>query len=192
MTHQEERGPWKIVSRQTSYDNPWIKVTHHEVITPAGGSGVYGTVHYKNLAIGVVPVDAQGHTYLVGQHRFPLDEYSWEIPEGGGAPGVDPIQSAARELQEETGLTASKWQKLREADLSNSVSDERAVTYLAWDLTQGTATPEPTELLQIRRLPLSAAYRMVAEGQIRDVMSVFSLQAVQLLWNDGKLPCPYA
>lgn len=167
-------------------------MTHHEVITPAGGSGVYGTVHYKNLAIGVVPVDAQGHTYLVGQHRFPLDEYSWEIPEGGGAPGVDPIQSAARELQEETGLTASKWQKLREADLSNSVSDERAVTYLAWDLTQGTATPEPTELLQIRRLPLSAAYRMVAEGQIRDVMSVFSLQAVQLLWNDGKLPCPYA
>jgi 8-oxo-dGTP pyrophosphatase MutT (NUDIX family) len=192
LNHQEERGPWKIVSRQTSYDNRWIKVTHHEVITPAGESGVYGTVHYKNLAVGVVPVDGQGHTYLVGQHRFPLDEYSWEIPEGGGAPGVDPIQSAARELQEETGLRAGKWQKLREADLSNSVSDERAVTYLAWDLTQGTAAPEPTEQLQIRRLPLSAAYRMVAEGQIRDVMSVFSLQAVQLLWRDGKLPCPYA
>ena len=109
----EKRGPWTVLFKRSAYDNRWIGVTHHEVITPAGETGIYGTVHYKNLAIGIVPVDQEGHTYLVGQHRFPLDEYSWEIPEGGGAIGKDPQASAARELQEETGLRASQWHKLR-------------------------------------------------------------------------------
>lgn len=182
-----KKGPWTVLSQNDVYENPWIRLTHHEVLTPAQTPGIYGLVHYKNLAIGVVPVDAEGHTYLVGQYRFPLDAYSWEIPEGGGAHGVDPLDSAARELREETGLVARRWRKLLEADLSNSVSDERAVAYLAWDLTPGESEPEATEELAVKRVPLAEAFRMVEAGEIRDGLSVLSLQAVRLLQLQGKL-----
>ena len=182
-----KKGPWTILSAKDVYENPWIRLTHHEVLTPAQTPGIYGLVHYKNLAIGVVPVDAEGHTYLVGQYRFPLDAYSWEIPEGGGAAGIDPLESAARELREETGLTARHWRKLLEADLSNSVSDERAVAYVAWGLTPGESEPEATEELAARRVPLAEAFRMVEAGEIRDALSVLSLQAVRLLQIEGKL-----
>ena len=183
----EKKGPWTILSQRDAYENPWIRLTHHEVLTPAQTPGIYGLVHYKNLAIGVVPIDAELHTYLVGQYRFPLDAYSWEIPEGGGAHGIDPLDSAARELREETGLTAHHWRKLLEADLSNSVSDERAVAYLAWGLTAGESEPEATEELAVKRVPLAEAFRMVEAGEIRDALSVLSLQAVQLLQLQGKL-----
>ncbi|WP_428685831.1 NUDIX domain-containing protein [Reyranella sp.] len=182
-----KKGPWTILSAEDVYENPWIRVTHHEVLTPSQTPGIYGLLHYRNLAIGVVPVDAEGHTYLVGQYRFPLDAYSWEIPEGGGAHGVDPLDSAARELREETGLTARHWRKLLEADLSNSVSDERAVAYLAWGLVQGEAEPEATEELAVKRVPLAEAFRMVEAGEIRDALSVLSLQAVRILQIEGKL-----
>lgn len=182
-----KKGPWTILSQKDVYENPWIRLTHHEVLTPSQTAGIYGLVHYKNLAIGVVPVDADGHTYLVGQYRFPLDAYSWEIPEGGGPHGTEPLDSAARELREETGLTARHWRKLLEADLSNSVSDERAIAYLAWGLTAGEAEPEATEELVVRRLPLAEAFRMVEAGEIRDALSVLSLQAVRLLQLQGKL-----
>lgn len=186
-SENDKKGPWTVLSQKDVYENPWIRLTHHEVLTPAQTPGIYGLVHYKNLAIGVVPVDAEGHTYLVGQYRFPLDAYSWEIPEGGGAHGVDPLDSAARELREETGLTARHWRKLLEADLSNSVSDERAVAYLAWGLTPGESEPEATEELAVKRVPLAEAFRMVEAGEIRDALSVLSLQAVRLQQLEGKL-----
>lgn len=182
-----KKGPWTILSRKDVYENPWIQLTHHEVLTPSRTPGIYGLIHYKNLAIGVVPVDAEFHTYLVGQYRFPLDAYSWEIPEGGGAHGVDPLDSAARELREETGLVARRWRKILEADLSNSVSDERAVAYLAWGLTAGESEPEATEELAVKRVPLAEAFRMVEAGEIRDALSILSLQAVRLLQLEGKL-----
>lgn len=187
MTSQK-KGPWKIVSQREIYNNPWIQVTHHEVITPAGGGGIYGTVHFKNRAVGVVPVDAQQHTYLVGQYRFALECYSWEIPEGGGTADADPRDTAARELREETGLIAKQWRRLLECDLSNSVTDERATAFLAWDLVQGKPSPDPTEQLALRRLPLIEAFAMVASGEIRDVLSVAALQAVQLLSLEDRLP----
>ena len=183
----QARGPWNIVSTREAYDNLWIRVTHHEVITPSGDAGIYGTVHFKNTAIGIVPVDAEEHTFLVGQYRFTLDEYSWEIPEGGGPLDVDVLESAKRELQEETGLRAGRWHKLVECDLSNSVSDEKAVAFLAWQLEQGPSAPEPTEELVVRRVPLAEAFRMVHAGEIRDALSVVALQAVQLLALKGRL-----
>ena len=185
----DKRGPWTVVSRHEAYDNRWIRVVHHEVITPSGDAGIYGTVHFKNTAIGIVPIDAEEHTFLVGQHRFTFDEYSWEIPEGGGPLGVDVIESAKRELREETGLSASRWHKLIECDLSNSVSDERAVAFLAWQLEQGPSAPEPTEDLQVRRVPLDEAFRMVHAGEIRDALSIAALQAVELLALKGRLGC---
>jgi 8-oxo-dGTP pyrophosphatase MutT (NUDIX family) len=183
----EKKGPWRVLAKRDVYDNRWIRVTHHEVITPAGETGIYGKVHYKNLAIGIVAIDAEHNTFLVGQYRFPLEAYSWEIPEGGGPLGVDPLEAAARELREETGLRAGRWRKLLECDLSNSVSDERAVAFLAWDLSQGKAEPEPTEELMVKRVPLTEAFRMIAQGEIRDALSVLSLQAVQLLHIEGRL-----
>ena len=152
------------MSKRDVYDNRWIRVTHHEVIIPTGGTGVYGTGHYKNWAVGIVPVDDEGHTYLVGQYRFPLEEYSWEIPEGGGTIGVDPRESAIRELKEETGLDASNWQQLLRSDLSTLVSDERATAFLAWGLTRGTASPDSTEQPQL--VP-AAVERSLPDGRRR-------------------------
>jgi 8-oxo-dGTP pyrophosphatase MutT (NUDIX family) len=183
----EKRGPWSVVSSKDQYENRWIRVTHHDVITPAGEAGIYGAVHFKNLAVGIVAIDAEQHTFLVGQYRFTLKEYSWEIPEGGGVLGADPRESAARELAEETGLRAARWQRLVECDLSNSISDERAIAFLAWDLTQGEAAPDSTEELTLRRVPLVDAFKMVASGEIRDVLSVAALQAVHLLHLQGRL-----
>jgi 8-oxo-dGTP pyrophosphatase MutT (NUDIX family) len=183
----DKRGPWSIVSRHEEYDNRWIRVTHHEVITPSGHAGIYGTVHFKNKALGIVPVDAEEHTFLVGQYRFALDAYSWEIPEGGGALDGDFLESAKRELREETGLRAARWQKLVECDLSNSVCDETAIAFLAWELEHGQPAPDPTEELAVRRVPLAEAFRMVNSGEIRDAISVMALQAVELLALKGRL-----
>jgi len=184
----ERRGPWSVASRREVYDNRWIKVTHHEVTTPSGTPGIYGTVHHKNLALGVLPIDREGNTYLVGQYRFALKEYSWEIPEGGGSLDGDPLQSIARELREETGLRAERWHKLLECDLSNSVSDERAMVFLAWDLSQGEASPEPSEELAVRKVPLKQVFQMADAGEIRDAISLLALQAVERLLLKGKLP----
>jgi 8-oxo-dGTP pyrophosphatase MutT (NUDIX family) len=184
----EKKGPWTIRSKRNIYDNRWIQVTHHDVLTPAGDPGVYGTVHFKHWAVAVVPIDADLNTYLVGQYRFPLDRYSWEVPEGGGSLDGDPEESARRELREETGLEAGSLLRLLEADLSNSVTDERATVFLAWDLAQGAAAPDLTERLEVRRLPLTEAFRMIASGEIRDGLSVISLQAVQLMYLENRLP----
>jgi len=183
----QRRGPWQVVSRQQVYDNRWIRLTHHEVINPAGQPGIYGTIHFKNQGIGVVPVDGEMHTYLVGQYRFALDAYSWEIPEGGGLVGTDPQAAAARELAEETGLRAARWQKMVEGELSNSVTDEQFIGFLAWDLAQGAAAPEPSEELKVQRLPLVEAFAMVEAGEIRDALSILTLQAIELLHLKDRL-----
>lgn len=179
----ENNNPWTTLTEEVVYNNPWIKVTSHKVLNPNGGEGVYGKVHFKNLAIGVIPIFENGDTLLVGQYRYPLNAYSWEIPEGGGKLEVDPIDSAKRELIEETGLIASKWTKLLEMHLSNSVSDEFSIIYLAEDLTEGIAQPEETEQLQIKRLPVKEAIEMVLRGEITDSMSVAALLKLKIIKN---------
>lgn len=169
------------------YENPWIKITEYDVINPSGGKGIYGKVHFKAIATGALALDEELNTYLVGQYRFPLDRYSWEIPEGGGAFGVDPVESAKRELLEETGLVAAEWTQLVEMHLSNSVSDEYAVIYLARDLSQHTASPEETEQLQVKKIPFEEAYQMVERGEITDSMSVAAILKVKLMLADGRL-----
>jgi 8-oxo-dGTP pyrophosphatase MutT (NUDIX family) len=145
------------------------------VIRPDGEPGIYGVVHYKNRAIGVLPIDDEGYTWLVGQYRYTLDSYSWEIPEGGGAQGEDPLEAAKRELREETGLKARLWRPLVRAYLSNSVSDEEAIIFLATDLIQGEAEPEGTEKLELIRVRFDEALRMVLNGEITDAMSVIAI-----------------
>jgi len=157
-------------------------VEHRDVVTPAGSPGIYGVVHFKNKAIGIVPVDDEGFVYLVGQYRYPLDAYSWEIPEGGGPIGEDPLAAARRELKEETGLTAERWQQIGRVHTSNSVTDEEGLIFLAQGLTVGEAQPEETEELTLKRIPLAEAVDMVMRSEITDSIAVCGiLMAARLL-----------
>lgn len=174
------QNPWTTLTTTVGYENPWVRVDHSTVINPAGNAGIYGVVHFKNHAVGIVPVDDEGYTWLVGQYRYALGRYSWEIPEGGCPVGTDPLATARRELQEETGLTAGRWEPLLEFDLSNSVTDETGVAYLATELTPGPAAPEETEDLSLRRLPLREAIAMTLDGRITDALSVLALQRLAL------------
>lgn len=182
------KNPWTTLTTKPQYDNPWVHVVEHDVLNPKGDPGIYGVVRFKNLAIGVVPIDADGSTVLVGQYRYPLETYSWEIPEGGGSRAVDPLDSARRELIEETGLRAARWHRFLDLHLSNSVTDEHAIGYLAWDLTQGKAQPDDTEKLETRRVPFSDAVAMALKGEITDALAVAALLKAQLLLERGELP----
>ena len=184
------RGGWQTHSVRRVYENPWIELDEHKVTTPAGTPGIYGVVSFRSLALGVVPVDAQGRTVLVGQYRYTLDSYSWEVPEGGGDKAVPPQEGAARELAEETGLKAASWHELLRLHTSNSATDELGILYVAWDLTEGRAAPEETEDLAVRRLPLAEAIDLALGGEITDAMSLAALFKLDLLWRRGELPGP--
>ncbi|MBN8826053.1 MULTISPECIES: NUDIX hydrolase [unclassified Spirosoma] len=174
-------NPWQTLNSSVKYENPWLAIRHEEVITPAGTPGIYGVVSFKNKAIGVVPIDSEGNTYLVGQYRYALNEYSWEIPEGGCPLGTDPLDSAKRELKEETGLEAAKWTKIARIHTSNSATDEEGFLYIAEELVQGEHEPEETEDLRVWKLPLAEAINMVMTSQITDSLSVSGLLIVARL-----------
>lgn len=174
-------NPWTTLTERTAYENPWIRVSHRDVLNPTGGPGIYGVVHFKNTAIGIVPLDNEGYTWLVGQYRYTLGRYSWEIPEGGGPLGTSLLESAQRELLEETGITARRWTPLLEMHLSNSVTDEYGVAYLAQDLSFGESSPEDTEQLHIRRVPFSEALRMVMDGEITDALSMAAILKIHMI-----------
>jgi len=185
--HNPEENPWKITYQKDIYDNPWINLTEYQVINPSGNPGIYGKIHFKNIAIGILPLDEEMNTYLVGQFRFALGQYSWEMPEGGGPLGIDPIESAKRELLEETGLKAQHWTALVRIHLSNSVSDELSIVYLARGLAQFEAEPEDTEQLIVKKLPFDTVYQMVCDGDITDSMTVAAVLRLKLLLLENKL-----
>lgn len=176
-------NPWQTQSHRKVYDNPWITVYEDQVINPRGGTGMYGWVHFKNKAIGIVPVDEQLNTWLVGQYRYTLNEYSWEIPMGGGPNEQDPLDSARRELKEETGLTAAKWEKIMRIHTSNSVTNEEGFIYLAQQLTVGEPEFDDTEDLRVQKLPLADALAMVLDSQITDAISISGIFRVARIFN---------
>lgn len=178
------KNPWKLLHSEIQYDNQWITVEEHDVLNPSGGKGIYGKVHFKNIAVGIVPIDHNGNIWLVGQYRYPLDEYSWEIPEGGCPVGEMELEAAKRELKEETGLIAAKWEELLRIHTSNSVSDERGVVFLARDLIQGETDFEDTEDLKIKKIPLSEAIQMVLDGEITDSISMAALLKLKVMQNE--------
>lgn len=171
----EETDPWRTLSERRVYENPWIAVDHREVLTPGGTPGVYGIVRFRRVAVGVVPIDDEGQVHLIGQWRVPLNEYSWEIPEGGADPGEPPEACAARELREETGLTAARLIPIFKMALSNSSTDERAVVFLATGLKAGAAAPDDTEALAYKRMPFRAALDLALSGAMTDAMTVAGL-----------------
>lgn len=180
-------NPWKNLNSRVAYENPWILVEHQEVINPSGNPGQYGIVHFKNLAIGVLALDEHKNTWLVGQWRYPLNAYSWEIPEGGGPHSQDPLLSAKRELKEETGLVASRYSELCRLHTSNSATDEYAIIYLAQDLVQEEAQPEDSEDLQVRKMPFEEAYQMVMRGEISDSLSMVAILKAHILIREGQI-----
>jgi 8-oxo-dGTP pyrophosphatase MutT (NUDIX family) len=183
----EKDNPWKITGTREYYDNPWINVTQYDVINPSGRPGIYGKVHFKNVAVGIVALDSDDHIWLLGQFRFVLGQYSWEIPEGGCPEDEVPLDCARRELAEETGLVAGRWDELLTLHLSNSVTDEWAVVYLARDLEMKAAHPEETEDLTVRKLSFNETMDLVKEGKITDAISVAALQRIQLMKLEGLL-----
>jgi len=187
MSDHSKKNPWQTLSSKEIYENPWIKVEEDQVINPGGGKGIYGKVHFKNIAIGIIPIDEHGNTWLVGQHRYPLDVYSWEIPEGGCPEGEDKLDGAKRELKEETGLSAQKWEEILTMHLSNSVSDEVGFVYLATELTQGATAFEESEDLAIKKLTVTEAIQMVMESKITDSLSVAGLLKIAKLMKEGAL-----
>lgn len=168
-------NPWRAVATRPVYDNPWIRVRQDEVIRPDGLPGIYGVVEFKNRAVGVLPVEDDGSIWLVGQHRYPLDSYSWEMPEGGCPPEESTEEAVLRELKEETGMTCDRLELVARCHLSNSVSDEEAFIYRATGLTHGESSPEGSERLEVRRVSWEEARRMLKEGEITDAMSVVAI-----------------
>jgi 8-oxo-dGTP pyrophosphatase MutT (NUDIX family) len=182
-----DKNPWKTLKIKEVYDNPWINVKEHEVVTPGNTKGIYGVVHFKNLAIGIIPIDNDGNTYIVGQYRYPHKKYSWEIIEGGGTINVNPVESAKRELLEEAGIKAQKWTKILEIDLSNSATDEHAIIYVAQGLTFHKSSPEDTEDLVIKKIPFQDFFSEIYQGKHQDSLTVSGVLKAQLMLENEEL-----
>lgn len=179
-----EQLNWKTKNSRTVYENPWIALQHHEVITPAGTDGIYGVVHFKNIAIGVLPLDNENNIWLVRQSRYTLGHYTWEIPEGGCPKDEEPVVAAARELEEEVGLKAHRFERILKMHLSNSVSDEYCEVFLARDLYEGTQALESTEDITFTKVHISEALARVLSGDITDAISVAAIMRVSLMLQD--------
>lgn len=192
LTFPYDNGPWTVRGARTVFDNPWIRVVDHDAVGPDGAPRNYGVVRFKNRAIGVLPIDADGRVPLVGQHRFPLERYSWELPEGGGPLDEAPLAAAQRELAEETGARADKWLELAAFDLSNAVTDEVSICYLAWDLTWGPADPDPDERLQVELAPFAELHERVLAGDVRDALTIVMALTAREKAARGALPADVA
>lgn len=181
------KNKWVKVDEQVVYDNAWITVTHENVITPTGTKGIYGKVHFKNTAVAIIPIDNAGNTWLVGQHRYPANIYSWEVPEGGALIPSDPLEGAKRELKEETGIIAREWTLIHHFYTSNSVTDEHALIYVARDLSFGESQMEETEDIQIRKLPIKDAIQMAYDNEITDSLACIALMKLDYLIRNKKI-----
>lgn len=184
--------PWSVRSEKIVYDNPWITVTEYQATAPTGRPALYGKIGFKNQAIGIVPLHDDGTVTLIGQNRFSLANYSWELPEGGALMGEDPLDGAKRELAEEAGLEASDWRLILRLELSNSVTDERGYGYLALGLTPTQTEPDETEDLAVVRVPFAEALDAAVAGHMPDALTVALLLRVHHMAVRGELPSDLA
>lgn len=182
-----EYNPWKTLTSESVYESAWIEVVKHDVLSPVGKPALYSVVKFKNLAIGILALDENYNTWLVGQWRYPINEYAWEIPEGGGHLEVDPLESAKRELKEETGIVAKEFKELMRLHLSNSATNELAIVFVAKNLVFEEAEPEESEVLQIKKLHINEAYNWVMNGKITDAISVAAILKTKTLMDKGDI-----
>jgi 8-oxo-dGTP pyrophosphatase MutT (NUDIX family) len=183
-------APWKRVAERAVYENPWIRVSHHDALAPTGRPAQYGVVSFKNLAVAILPLHEDGTVTLVGQHRFVLGDYSWEVPEGGSPHGEDPLAGAKRELAEETGLQAREWRQVLRLQLSNSVTDERAIGFVALGLSpaDGRHQSDETEDLAIVHAPFREVLDAAIAGKMEDVLTVAMVLRTYHMAREGDLP----
>lgn len=184
---KEVKNPWKVLKSKEHYESPWIKVTEHAVLNPSGNPGTYSVVHFKHLAIGILPLDDELNTWIVGQYRFPLNKYSWEIPEGGGKLSIAPIESAKRELSEEVGISAEKWTLIQEFNTSNSSTNEKAILYVAQNLSFHESHPDDDEDLVVKKIPFAELYQWALEGKITDSLSLIAIFKTKILLDQQLL-----
>lgn len=187
MNTEAEKNPWTTLNKELVYESPWISVEHHNVLNPSGNPGTYSVVQFKKLAIGVVPLDEHNNTWIVGQYRYPLNTYTWEIPEGGGDRNEAPVESAKRELLEECGIIAQEYIPIQQLQLSNSATDEVAFLFVAKQLRFTAAQPEENEQLVVRKIHFDELFKMVETGEITDSLSVAAVLKIKLLMLKGEL-----
>lgn len=187
MENELEKNPWFVKESITKYDNPWIKVVEHQVISPANKDGIYGVVEFKNKAVAIVPLDEHNNTWLVGQFRFPMNTYEWEVPEGGSPADETPLETAQRELAEEVGLVAEEYELVQEVQLSNCTTNEIGFIFVARRLKEVAQKFDETEVLQIKKLPFAEVYEMATAGKIKDNFSLTAIYRVKLLLDQGAL-----
>lgn len=187
-----EGRPWRVLARRPVYENPWIRVEECDTEAPTGAPALYGRVSFRNYAVGVLPLWDDGTITLVGQQRFIFDAWSWEMPEGGVPLHEDPLEGARRELREETGLSAGRWREVLRMQLSNSVTDEQAICFVAWDLQPGEAEPDETEALRVERVPFGEALDAALAGRLQDSLTVATLLRAHHMAVTGDLPEPLA
>ncbi len=185
----DEADPWHFHDRHTRYENAWITVTESAVTRPDGQPGIYGVVHFVNRAVAVVPIDDHGCTWLVGQYRPTVGHYSWEVPEGGVPRGEDLVEGARRELLEETGLTATTFELVSRTNLSNSVTDEEGLVFVATGLSLGAPAPEGTEQLRVLRMRVDDVMALIDRGEITDGFTVIAMAAADR-WQKRKVVAP--
>ena len=184
--------PWTALEERLVYQNPWISLREYQAEAPTGARTVYGVVGFRNLAVGVLPIHDDGTVILVGQHRFPAGDYSWEIPEGGVPVDADPLEGARRELKEEAGLQAADWRQVLRYQLSNSITDEHGMAYIATGLSEVPPAPDATEELAMARVPFLEALEQAMAGRIQDVITVAILLRAYHMAREGLLPEPLA
>lgn len=182
------RPAWRNDSVETLFENPWLRLTRHEATAPTGTPADYVVARPRNLACGVLPIHSDGTVTLVGQARFALMNYSWEMPEGGVPVNEDPLVGVQRELLEETGLVARDWREVLRMELSNSITDERAIAWLAWDLTQTDARPDPTEVIETARVPFMSLMAEIDRGSVRDAFTVATALRAYHMAREALLP----
>ena len=180
---------WTKHGSRVVYENDWMTVMEDRVTNPGGGENLYGHVRFKNVAVAILPIDDQGNTRLVGQSRYTLGEYSWELPMGGADLQENPLDAAQRELQEETGLTAGDWTELMRLHPSNSITDELGIVFVARDLAEGTACPEESEDITVKTVSLNEAVQMAMDGRITDAITVAALLRVKISEKAGAFLC---
>lgn len=183
----ENINPWKTLDKHDKYENPWIRITEYDIIHPSGKPGIYGVVDFKNYAIGIIPLDKDYNTWIVGQYRYPLNKYSWEIPEGGGLKHLDILESAKRELMEECGIEAKIWTRIYEFNTSNSCTTEESFIFVARDLSFTASNPEDSEELQVKKIPFAKLYEMVLNNEVTDSLTIIGVFKAQDLINRGVL-----
>lgn len=192
LSTKGEKDPWVRLAHRRAYDGPYLAVDEYDVLTPGGRPGYYGVVRFKRVGVGVLPIDDEGHVYLVGQWRFAIDAYSWEMPEGGADPGEDFAATARRELEEEAGLRAAEITEALRMRMSNSVTDEDCVVFIATGLTPGAHAPDETEVFRHARVPFAEALAAALDGRIVDALTIAALLRAHHMAVTGQLPEPLA